>query len=282
MKKIVGYFIVVCFIYLVTGSAVFSQTKIDTVYIKYPGAIKHTTKDSASYYRVRTISKDTLKAEDYRIQDNTIACSGYYKTFDPYINNGFFVFYSTLIYGSFPAGRSEGNYLNDEKDGIWKYYYPSGELLYSETYIKGKQTGLLQGYYKTGEIRRRETYKDGKFITGNCYTRSGKDTVYYEMIARPTFPGGDQAMVKYIQNSVMFPKQARIDHIQGVVFVRFYINADGNVVDVEVVKGKGVHPLLDEEAVRCVKSMPKWTPGMVEGEAVKMVFITRIKFQLTE
>lgn len=274
MKKL----FIVLFLFMYTNYMGFSQTKIDTVYIKYAGATKSTTKDSASYYRVRTVSNGILKAEDYSMKDNVLKCSGNYKSFEPSVKEGAFVFYSSLIGNRIEMGRSEGAYLNDEKEGVWKYYYSSGELCYTETYTKGKKNGAVQSYYKTGEIKRVEKYEDGKRIAENCYTKSGKDTVFYEMISSPSFPGGDQAFQQYIYKHLIYPRQAAREKIYGTVYVKFYVNTDGGIEDVEVIKG--VHPLLDNEAIRCVGSMPRWIPGKFEGKPARIMYMTRMLFHI--
>ena len=242
IKKIVEDFTIIFLLFICTDYMAFCQIKIDTVYIKYFDSAINTTKDSAYYYRVRTISNGILKAEDYSLEDGVIICSGYYKKFYPYIKQGSFVFYTSVIDGGIVIGRIEGDYLNDKKDSIWKYYYPSGELCFTQTYVKGIKTGLLQGYYKTGEIRRIEEYKDGDLIQRNCYTKSNKDTICNEMFIRSSFPGGEKAMVEYLQNHIIYPKQAR--EIQGIVFIKFYVNTKGSIENVKVIKGKGVHLFL--------------------------------------
>ena len=282
MKKKFEYVIVAVFLFTATAYMGFSQTKIDTVYIKYLGSTINTSKDSASFYRVRTITGNTLQATDFDIKDSSIKCSGYYKKFYPYIREGFFVFYSPVIEGNMLTGRLEGNYVNDKEEGVWKYYYDSGELCFTQTFVKGTKTGLLQGYYKTGELKRTEEYKDGSLISCKCYTKSGADTVCCERITRATFPGGEKAMIEYLRNDIKYPKQAQREKIQGIVYVKFYINPDGSIGDAEVIRGKGVHLLLDNEAIECVKRMPAWIPGTIEGHPVKMSSITRIKFQLVE
>ncbi|WP_245553839.1 energy transducer TonB [Cytophaga aurantiaca] len=275
MKQIVGYFIT---LFLIGSSYMgFSQTKIDTVYVKYHNAENNTTKDSASFYRVRTIAGGVLKAEDYSIEDSSLESSAHYKSFDPYVKQGYCIYYlnDSVVY-------SEGDYMEGKKSGIWKKYYSSGELWYTETDVEGDRNGTLKGYYKTGEIKRIEEYKNDTLVTGKCYTKSGKDTAYYEMYIMPAFPGGEQAKMKYIQNHIIYPKKAMREHIQGTVYVSYVVTADGSIDDVKILKGKGVDELLDAEAIRCLKAMPTWTPGYIEGSPEKVRMIQRIKFSLTQ
>lgn len=94
----------------------------------------------------------------------------------------------------------------------------------------------------------------------------------------PVFPLGD--VVKYLAEKVRYPKEAQEKKIQGKVFVRFVVNTDGSISDVEVVRG--VDPLLDAEAIRVVSSMPKWTPGSQRGKAIRVSFTVPINFFLND
>ena len=94
----------------------------------------------------------------------------------------------------------------------------------------------------------------------------------------PEFPGGDTALLKYIADSTHYPKDAKTQAIQGKVIVRFMIKANGSVSDVTVLKG--VSPSLDEESVRVVKTLPKFTPGKLNGKAVPVWYMIPISFTL--
>lgn len=94
----------------------------------------------------------------------------------------------------------------------------------------------------------------------------------------PQFPGGDSELMKFISKSVNYPKVAQDKGIQGRVVCSFVINKDGSIVDIQVLKA--VDPALDEEAVRVIKSMPKWTPGKQKGEVVRVKYTIPIMFRL--
>lgn len=94
----------------------------------------------------------------------------------------------------------------------------------------------------------------------------------------PLFPGGEAEMQRFIQKNVVYPELSRDMGEQGTVYVRFVVNTDGSIQDVEVVKG--VSSGLDKEAVRVVKQMPKWTPGEQAGKAVRVRFMVPIKFTI--
>lgn len=94
----------------------------------------------------------------------------------------------------------------------------------------------------------------------------------------PEFPGGDEALRKYLATSVKYPVIAQENGIQGRVFVAFVVDKNGNVTNVRV--ARPFDPNLDKEAVRVVQSMPKWTPGKQRGKAVKVSYTVPINFVL--
>lgn len=94
----------------------------------------------------------------------------------------------------------------------------------------------------------------------------------------PQFPGGQIAMLKYIMENIKYPEQAMKKGIQGRVAVRFIVEKDGSISNVSPIHP--VHPLLDKEAIRVVKSMPKWSPGKQHGKPVRVQLIVPIMFKL--
>lgn len=94
----------------------------------------------------------------------------------------------------------------------------------------------------------------------------------------PSFPGGDEKMYKYLGNNIKYPQVARETGIQGRVFVNFVVEPDGSVSNVKVLRGIGGG--CDEEAMRVVKAMPKWTPGKQRGKAVRVSYTLPVVFKL--
>ncbi len=106
------------------------------------------------------------------------------------------------------------------------------------------------------------------------------DGVYLMPDQLPEFPGGIQAMMKFLSTNIKYPVEAQKKGISGRVIVQFVIMEDGTLDQAKVIRG--VDPLLDEEALRVVKAMPKWKPGMDRGEAVKVRFTAPIMFNLSK
>lgn len=94
------------------------------------------------------------------------------------------------------------------------------------------------------------------------------------------FPGGYAAMMKYIQQNVQYPAMAREAGISGKCFLKFVVNEDGDISNVEVLKGVPGCQECDREAVRVVKSMPKWKPAKMTGRAVKCYFNLPVNFKI--
>ena len=95
----------------------------------------------------------------------------------------------------------------------------------------------------------------------------------------PVFAGGQEALLKYIETNVKFPEEAKANGIEGIVTIKFVVNADGSVSDAKVMQG--VDASLDAEAVRVVNSLPKFEkPGIQSGVAVPVYYSVPISFKL--
>jgi protein TonB len=95
---------------------------------------------------------------------------------------------------------------------------------------------------------------------------------------QPGYPGGDEARIKFLQENTKYPEEAKELGVQGKVFVTFVVEVDGSITDVRVLRGIGAG--CDEEAIRVVKSMPRWVPGKQRGQPVRVQFNLPIKFTL--
>jgi len=104
------------------------------------------------------------------------------------------------------------------------------------------------------------------------------ETVFVLVEDMPEYIGGEDALRQFLANNVKYPVQASENGIQGRVYVQFVVNENGMVENPRVVRG--VDPLLDEEAVRVIASMPAWKPGKQKGKAVKVSYTAPINFKL--
>lgn len=94
----------------------------------------------------------------------------------------------------------------------------------------------------------------------------------------PMFPGGNGALMGYLRDNIHYPTVAAENGVQGRVVVGFVVERDGSITDVNILRG--VDPSLDREAMRVVKSMPKWTPGKQNGSAVRVKYQVPVSFRL--
>lgn len=105
-----------------------------------------------------------------------------------------------------------------------------------------------------------------------------EEKVFTSVEQMPQFPGGETAMFKYLSEHIVYPPMAQENNVQGRVVVQFVIKKDGSIGDVKVVRGKD--PDLDREAVRVVKTFPKFTPGKMNGQPVNVWYTLPINFKL--
>ena len=112
----------------------------------------------------------------------------------------------------------------------------------------------------------------------NMKSGEGADAVFFIVEDMPEFPGGDEALRKYIANALSYPEIAQEKKIQGKVYVSFVVEKDGSVGDAKI--ARGVDPSLDKEALRVVKNLPTWKPGKQRGEPVRVSYTVPINFAL--
>ena len=106
------------------------------------------------------------------------------------------------------------------------------------------------------------------------------DEEIYQVVEQvPEFKGGMDALMKYLSSNINYPQEAKDKNIQGKSLIRFVVEKDGSITDVEVARSSG-NDLLDQESLRVVKSMPKWNPGKQSGRAVRTRFVLPVMFRL--
>lgn len=103
---------------------------------------------------------------------------------------------------------------------------------------------------------------------------------YIHVEQMPSFPGGEVELFRYLGQNVKYPRLARESKITGLVIVRFVVDKEGNITNIQVMRGIGGG--CDEEAVRVVEGIPKWEPGVQNGRAVPVVFNLPIRFTLRD
>ena len=110
-------------------------------------------------------------------------------------------------------------------------------------------------------------------------TRQTDEILFCTQPIPAQFPGGQEALMKWIEQNMVYPQKALKKGIEGRVIVQFVVKKDGTVTNGKIVRG--VDPLLDKEALRLVSIMPKWTPGKFDGKDIRSYYCLPITFKLT-
>ncbi len=149
----------------------------------------------------------------------------------------------------------------------WKPGTKDGKAVAAETVLPIKFALDGDGKAKKSQPAESKTTKN-----------EAKKEVFTVVENMPEFPGGREAMAKYLASSVKYPEEARKAGLEGTVYVTFVVEETGKVSDVKVLRGFDLS--CDESALNAVKSMPNWNPGTQRGEAVKVQFNIPVKFKL--
>lgn len=115
---------------------------------------------------------------------------------------------------------------------------------------------------------------------GNGVIEEKAPEIFTVVEQMPEFPGGTAELMKYLQKNISYPQVEKEAGIQGKCYIKFVVQPDGSISNVEVQRGVSGGPGCDKEAVRVVKSMPKWTPGKQNGRAVPVYFNLPVSFRI--
>lgn len=211
--------------------------------------------------------------------------------------------HSTLIL-KLPYNSLDSQFVLNHKQITVDYHYSRGVLEYSSSrvnvlgirltsnndhiWLKGRiELKLDQNPFNEetrtmnlsitskGELKQKEIeYK----LSGQPEESVAEDRLYQITELEAEFPGGPKAMLKYFQENLIYPDDAKEMQIQGRVFVSAVVEKDGTLSNVELVRG--VYSSLDKEAVRVVKGMPKWIPGEIDGKTVRSRVYLPLTFKI--
>ena len=166
--------------------------------------------------------------------------------------------------------------------------YPDGKVREEVTFSYPEDKGFEErsysrkGYDENGRLLFEET--SDKTSTIVYYDENGQPTDHPAQtvepyMENPEFPGGQSELLHFLSQNVHYPHECQIKGIQGRVICRFVVAKDGKIEDVRVVRSGG-HPLLDREALRVIRSMPKWKPGKQRGKPVRVQYTVPVNFRL--
>ena len=160
----------------------------------------------------------------------------------------------------------------------------NGTILFMGQYSKGQleQKGTWHSIIYCGEKEKAESQSyevDIPRRKGNRYFPEIDHSKAYDVVEKmPSFPGGQNRLMEFLKINMKYPLIAEDNGIQGRVIVQFIVKADGHIENVRI--AKSVDPLLDKEAIRLIKAMPRWEPGMQGGEKVDVRYTLPVTFRL--
>jgi TonB family protein len=176
---------------------------------------------------------------------------------------------------------STGNELVKNGDGTYVGYDEDCKIILESGLVKqGQKEGLWKGNNgsKSLNLSLEEDYNNNKLISGKAVDTAGNVYTYNEREVQPLYPGGLQGLANFLARQMKYPSNARKKNIQGKVFVTFVITKDGSPTDFEVARSPDDE--LSAEAIRVLKKMPNWTPGLQYGRPVKVSYTMPIAFSL--
>ncbi|MBO5133116.1 MAG: energy transducer TonB [Paludibacteraceae bacterium] len=130
----------------------------------------------------------------------------------------------------------------------------------------------------TVEIQEQSTEEAIEFTPMDVQEEEEAEEEIFQVVEKmASFPGGNAKLMEFLRKELVYPQIAIDNNVQGRVFVQFVVNRDGSIQDVKVTRG--VDPILDEEAIRVVKKMPKWVPAEQRGKTVRSRFTLPVMFK---
>ncbi len=274
--------------------------KFKTVYYDKSWVIIKNSKN-AEYFRTIQNEKDSLGrniyfVKDFYKKDSTLQMSGYYlKNLNN--RNGLFTWY----YDN-KNKMSEGFYLNNKSQGVYKHWYKSGKIenisyfkddiiykykLYYEndsvhvivdSYVNYQINGQLLSFHPNGKILRIENYDNGTLLNSKCFNSLGEDTTYYPHLIYARFPGGDNAFTKFIDDNLIFPIENNLKNIDVKVEVEVTVKVNGDVINPVVINS--TNRIYNKEAIKVISKFPKWIPSTIDGVPYEDEIIITIYFKL--
>lgn len=298
------------------GDTIFLKKKIPVTNImnadSYSILREKITQNEKNIYRIEKyeLQKDSvsfLKLSQFFSTDLHTATSGFKKTF--YHKNG-----KNSSEGYFEKGQKIGKWTNwydngkimsetflykrtvskktkeSEMISFWDKKGNKTVINGNGTYIYENDSTVIRGYYKNKKKHGKfnshtnnkknyeEYYKKGKIIQGKSWDKKGYEYSYKETFKTPYYPKGNKGVKKHIVKNFKIPEYALENKISGRMLVSFKIEKDGSISNINVIK-KLCEP-CDKEAVRVVKLMEKWKPGMIRGKKVRVGYTLPITYNI--
>lgn len=184
--------------------------------------------------------------------------------------------------------EEEGNYDESDKHGLWKTYDFKGRLKEEVNYYIGEKEGAFIVYDTLGNIT-----NSGEYREDTIFTQTKEETLLKEKVVEQLpylaqvdhitdvevrHQVSDNALLKYLYSSVKYPRSARKYGITGRALVQFVVEKDGSVGDIKVLRGYCRD--ISNSITKTVKKMPRWKPGLQDGEPVRVIYTLPVVFKL--
>lgn len=308
MKKIIGALCLLIFGSSCIRPIAVNSSNTDQFKGKYAAYLESTENEVYSgYHYVYTIDdKGSYIKRVFFPETKQITSFTTYKNKDSYIQHGPFATWfdngdkrlegqyldnektGVWHYYSFKTGllSSSGKYVNDEKSEVWKYF-DGNQLTEEVTYVNGMRDGRFVEYDSLGGISNEGLYKADTLFQSSTVRLEGPklveklpflkecNTIEDEKKQKEC---SDRALLTYIYKNIKYPLDAREYGIEGTVVVTFVIEKDGKMAEFEI--PNGLCQSIKNECMRIAKSLPPWEAGRQDGEKVKVQFNLPIKYKL--
>ncbi len=199
----------------------------------------------SSHYSVIKKGKSSFLVSYYR-KNGILVEEQMCKTIKPNVKHG-----QNVIYFEDKKVKSKGTYVNDKKDGIFTTYDQEGVKIKEENFENGLSKDMP----------------------------SEEAPIYIVCEAPPRFPGGEKERKKFIKDNLVYPERAKEKGKEGVVYIEFVVERDGSI-SMPSIKRDEIGYGCGEEALRLVKLMPKWEPGMQRDKTVRVAVVLPVVFTL--
>lgn len=166
------------------------------------------------------------------------------------------------------------------KEGNVVFYFSNGVKEKRGVFHENAKTGTWIYYYNNGTDS--SVVAEGRATSPSTYSATKESGEIFTIVEQAAeFPGGIPQMQKFIQTTLKYPTNALDRNIGGKVFLKFVVDEEGTITNLEILKSSG-NKEIDQEALNVVSAMPSWKPAMMTGKPVKCYFNLPLSFTLTD
>lgn len=165
------------------------------------------------------------------------------------------------------------------KHGENVIYFENTKVKSKGTYVNDKKEGIFTTYNQDGVKIKEENFENGLSKEVKSDIPIEEEPIYIVCEDPPRFPGGDKERNKFIKDNLVYPERAKKKGNEGVVYIAFVVERDGSISKATI-KRDEIGYGCGEEALRLVKLMPKWEPGMQRGKTLRVQYVLPIVFTL--